>query len=42
MEKYNWFGYNDTGKVVLPASTIKYIEDNKEKDLKTATSTNKH
>jgi hypothetical protein len=33
LKKYNWFGYNDTGKLVLPESTLKYIADNKEKDL---------
>ena len=33
LRKYNIFGYNDTGKVVLPASALKYIEDHKKKDL---------
>ncbi len=42
MERYNWFGYNDTGKVVLSSSTIKYIEENKEKDLNATSSANKH
>jgi H+-transporting ATPase len=31
--KYNLLGWNSTGKVVLPESTLKYIRDNKEKDL---------
>ena len=34
--KYNLFGYNDTGKVVLPESTLRYIELNKEKDMDAA------
>lgn len=34
MIQYNWFQYNDTGKVVLPESTIKYIEDHKTRDNK--------
>ena len=33
VKKYNWFDYNDTGKVALPESTLKYIADNKEKDM---------
>ena len=28
MKKYDWFGYNETGKLVLPPSTLKYIADN--------------
>jgi len=31
MEKYNWCGVNDTGKVVFPQSTLDYIKDNKER-----------
>jgi H+-transporting ATPase len=31
--KYNFLNWNDTGKVVLPESTLKFIADNKEKDL---------
>eukprot|EP01032_Pedospumella_encystans_P020845 gene20845-biopygen17007 len=33
LKKNNYFGYNDTGKLVLPASTLKYIQDNKAKDM---------
>lgn len=33
LKKYNIFGYCDTGKLVMPASALKYIADNKEKDL---------
>lgn len=33
MEKYNWFGINDTGKLVLPESTLEYIRKNKERDM---------
>eukprot|EP01039_Chlorochromonas_danica_P004613 gene4613-biopygen2305 len=33
MKRYNIFGYNDTGKFELPESTVKYIAENKEKDL---------
>jgi H+-transporting ATPase len=36
MEKYNMFGFNNTGKLVLPESTAKYIRDNKEKDMSAA------
>jgi hypothetical protein len=31
--KYNLFGYNDTGKLVMPASALQYIRDHKEKDM---------
>jgi H+-transporting ATPase len=34
MKTYNWFGINDTGKVVLPESTLEYIRKNKEEDMK--------
>jgi H+-transporting ATPase len=34
VKKYNIFGYNDTGMVVLPESTLKYIRDHKENDMK--------
>jgi H+-transporting ATPase len=33
LKKYNLFGYNDTGKLVLPESALKYIRDHKEADL---------
>eukprot|EP00981_Chlorochromonas_danica_P004703 scaffold946_cov171-Ochromonas_danica.AAC.3 len=33
LKKYNLFGYNDTGKLFLPDSTLKYIAENKAKDL---------
>mmetsp|Transcript_19959 Transcript_19959/g.33403 ORF Transcript_19959/g.33403 Transcript_19959/m.33403 type:complete len:906 (+) Transcript_19959:83-2800(+) len=33
LKKYNIFGYNDTGKLVLPESAVRYINDNKEKDM---------
>jgi H+-transporting ATPase len=33
LAKYDIFGYNDTGKLVLPESTIRYIAEHKEKDL---------
>ena len=36
MKKYNIFHYNDTGKLVLPESTLRYIEENKQKDLEDA------
>ena len=32
LKKYNIFGYHDTGVLVLPESTIKYIAENKEFD----------
>jgi len=40
--KYNLFGYNNTGKVVLPESTLKYIADNKDKDQLKAASGGHH
>jgi len=33
LKKYNLFGYNDTGKLEMPASALQYIKDNKEKDM---------
>jgi H+-transporting ATPase len=33
LKKYNLFGYNDTGRLVMPASALQYIRDNKEKDM---------
>jgi len=33
LKKYNILGYNDTGKLVLPESTLMYIKQNKEKDM---------
>ena len=36
MQKNNLFGINNTGKLVMPVSTLKYIQDNKEKDLSAA------
>lgn len=33
MKKYNWFHYNDTGKVELPESTLQYIRDHKAMDI---------
>jgi H+-transporting ATPase len=36
MMKYNVFGINDTGKVVLPESTLEYMRLNKEKDMSKA------
>ena len=36
LKKHNIFGYNDTGKLVLPDSTLKYIEDHKKEYTATA------
>jgi H+-transporting ATPase len=33
MKRYNWFHYNDTGKLILPESTLQYLKDHKERDL---------
>jgi len=33
LKKYNVFGYNNTGALVMRESALKYIKDNKEKDL---------
>jgi H+-transporting ATPase len=33
MKKFDWLGYNDTGKLVLPASTVEYIKLHKEEDM---------
>ena len=35
MIKYNWFGYNETGKVVFPQSTLDYIASHKDNDMAT-------
>jgi len=40
LKKYNTFGYNSTGQMFLPESTLKYIADNKEKDLAAAATAN--
>mmetsp|Transcript_29110 Transcript_29110/g.62712 ORF Transcript_29110/g.62712 Transcript_29110/m.62712 type:complete len:954 (+) Transcript_29110:166-3027(+) len=34
LKKHNYFGYNDTGKLVLPQSTLDYIQEHKDKDMK--------
>jgi H+-transporting ATPase len=36
MKKYNLFGYNDTGTLVMPESALEYIRNNKERDLRSA------
>lgn len=36
LEKYNFFNYNDTGKLVLPDSTLAYIRDHKDADMRAA------
>ena len=33
MKRYNWFGYNNTGKLVMPSSTLRYIDSNKVADM---------
>lgn len=33
IKRYNWFNFNDTGKLVLPSSTEKYIQLHKDEDL---------
>uniref|UniRef100_A0A7S3HPG4 P-type H(+)-exporting transporter n=1 Tax=Spumella elongata TaxID=89044 RepID=A0A7S3HPG4_9STRA len=33
LKTFNVFGFNDTGKLVLPDSALRYIRDNKAKDL---------
>ena len=35
MKKYNWFNINNTGKLVMPESTLEYIRQNKERDMAT-------
>jgi H+-transporting ATPase len=42
IEYFNWFNWNDTGKVELPESTKRYIAANKEKDIAAATGMSKH
>jgi H+-transporting ATPase len=42
LERYNLFGYNDTGIVVLPESTLKYIRDNKEGHMAASAKPQKH
>jgi hypothetical protein len=29
MKKHNWLGINETGKLIMPESTLKYMEDEK-------------
>ena len=36
LNKYNWFNWNDTGRMELPESTIQYISMNKERDMNAA------
>jgi len=38
MTKYNWFGVNENGQVILPQSTLKYIENQRQKDKEAAES----
>lgn len=33
LKKHNIFGYNDTGKLKMPESTLKYIAENRQRDL---------
>ena len=33
MKKYNWFGYNNTGQLVLPPSAVRYVNENKAADM---------
>ena len=33
LKEYNLFGYNDTGKLVMPESALKYIRDHKVSDM---------
>lgn len=36
MIKYNWFQYNNTGKLEFPQSTLEYIKKHKQEDLNSA------
>jgi hypothetical protein len=29
MKKHNWLGYNETGKLIMPESTLRYMEAEK-------------
>jgi H+-transporting ATPase len=42
IERYNLFGFNETGKVDLPPSTLKYIEVHKQADMDAAKSCGGH
>ena len=42
LERYNWFDWNNTGKMVLPDSTHKYIAANRDKDMEAATKVGGH
>ena len=42
VKRYNWFNYNDTGKVVLPESTLNYIALNKDDDMNASTKPGHH
>jgi H+-transporting ATPase len=42
LKKYNYFGYNDTGKLVMPESALRYIKKNKAKDMAKSTGKGHH
>lgn len=41
IEQYDLFHYNETGKLVLPASTLQYIHDHQETDMQNALNGNR-
>eukprot|EP01032_Pedospumella_encystans_P016080 gene16080-biopygen13139 len=42
LKTYNLFGYNDTGKLIMPESALKYIRDHKASDMAKAASKGGH
>jgi H+-transporting ATPase len=42
IKKFNFCQYNETGQVVLPESTKRYIQENKKKDLESASKGGHH
>ena len=42
IKRYNWFNYNDTGKVMLPESTVNYIATHKDEDMKNSVKVGHH
>jgi hypothetical protein len=36
IRKYDIFHYNDTGRLVMPESAVRYIADNKARDMEQA------
>jgi H+-transporting ATPase len=42
IKKYNFCQYNETGQLILPESTKRYIQENKQRDLEAASKGGHH